>query len=386
MQRRIAQAAGMLSATLLLAGMASHAQAKQTDEDLHRLFVSMASAQPYVCGPSMDDQTEKAEDAIVQAAEDRALEALNAGVHTPEQAKAIIAQALEPFAKLSEETEAAWPKETRWHFEVVEILPAVAIQFTYRDKVHFRATGIVPGSEKSKPLKWQHLGEDSWEGSAFTSWSQAKISPLNRGPANAVRFLVSMQGGGCAGSYGVQYSIEEWNPGTDSDLHEVMSQSGAEGMDDPLVQAPTKKVPFPKAGVLKTDGARITLPYCQFTQLDTWDNPSLCMVDTYDLSGDDVAFVSRRYNRPDLAPVAKVLEYAKTHDLPALRGYCASEAVARKILRELPGGYGFDAELETVPMGAGREGVRPAYSGVPGFVVEKHGDRWIVVSFDAGQK
>ena len=110
------------------------------------------------------------------------------------------------------------------------------------------------------------------------------------------------------------------------------------------------------------------------------------MADTYDVSRDAITFVGRRYNRPDLAPVAKALEYAKAHDLPALRGYCASDAVAQKILRTLPGGYGFDAELEALQLGATRERVRPAYSRVPGFVVEKHGDRWLIVSFDAGQE
>jgi len=165
-----------------------------------------------------------------------------------------------------------------------------------------------------------------------------------------------------------------------------MTQNGAEGLGEEPEQPPSKKVPFPAAGVLKTEGTRISLPYCQFTGIDTWDNPSLCMVDTYDISGDAVTFVDRRYNRPDLVPVAKVLEYAKAHDLPALRAYCISDTLARKMLSELGSGYGFDAELETLPLSARRERVRPAYSDAPGFVVEKRVDRWLVVSFDAGQQ
>jgi hypothetical protein len=188
-----------------------------------------------------------------------------------------------------------------------------------------------------------------------------------------------MTGGGCAGSFGQRYAIEEWNPVREEYLSEAISQTGASGLEASPEHPPTKEDPFPTVGVLKTDGTRITLPYCEFTQLDTWDNPSLCMVDTYDVSGDVVVFLGRRYNRPDLVPVAKALGYAKAHDLPALRAYCASDAVARKILRE--GGYGFDAELETVRLGAGRERVRAAYSDDAGFLVEKRGNRWLVVSF-----
>ena len=379
MQRPIALAINIFSAVLLLFGIAAHAQSKQTNEDLGQLFASVATAQPYVCGDSIEDSTAKVEDAIVQAAEDRALEALNAGVHAPVEAKAVIVHALEPFAKLSEQTETAWPKETRWSFELVEMLPAVAIRFTYRDKEHFRTLGIVQDAGKNKPPQWQHLGEDHWDDYTSTAWSHVSLYPLHRGPSDAVRFLVVVSGGGCAGSWGMRYSIEEWNPEKDSDLREAMSQNGSEGLEAEPEQHPSDKVPFPAAGVLKTKGARITLPYCQFTQLDTWDNPSLCMVDTYDVSGSSVVFAGRRYNRPDLVPVAKVLEYEKAHDLPALRAYCTSDAVARKILRE--GGYGFDAELETVRLGAARERVRAAYSNDAGFVVEKRGARWLVVSF-----
>jgi hypothetical protein len=148
MQRPIALAVNIFSAVFLLFGIAVHAQSKQTDEDLGRHFASMATAQPYVCGDSIEDSTEKVEDTIVRAAEDRVLEALNAGVHAPVEAKAVIVHTLEPFAKLSAQTETVWPKETRWSFEILEMLPALAIQFTYRDKAHFRILGIVQDSKK----------------------------------------------------------------------------------------------------------------------------------------------------------------------------------------------------------------------------------------------
>ena len=367
---------------LLLAGMAAHAQTKQTDQELHQLFARMATTTADNCDlPAADEPADenKIENTILQTAEDRALEYLNASAAKPEQAKAIITQRLELFQKMGEETEATWPKENRWHFEVVEMLPAIVIKFAYRTEGHFRAFGIVQSAEKDKPPQWQHLGEDHWDDYQSFSWQKLNVFTLHRGPSESVRFLVSMQGGGCAGSYGLRYAIEEWNPKRDSYLSETISQSGAEGLDAEPEQSPTKKFPFPTVGVLKTEGTRITLPYCQFTQLDTWDNPSLCMVDTYDVSGDVATFVGRRYNRPDLVPVAKVLKYANERDLPAVRAYCVSDAVARKIMHE---GYGFEDELEVLRLGPNRERVRSAYSDQPGFIVERRDERWLIASFD----
>ena len=100
-------------------------------------------------------------------------------------------------------------------------------------------------------------------------------------------------------------------------LGQIIKQSGAFGLDD--------KVPgFPQIGDLKTDDVRVTLPYCWLSPIDTWDNPSTCAVDTYDLSGDSAKFISRIHNRPDLLPVAKVMEYAAQCDYGALLGYCSS--------------------------------------------------------------
>src|ERR1017187_3212938 len=90
------------------------------------------------------------------------------------------------------------------------------------------------------------------------------------------------------------------NPEGNGDLELIIKQAGALGLDD--------KVPgFAQIGEFRTVGSSITLPYCWFSPIDTWDNPSLCAVDSYDLSGDRVRFRSHTYNRPDLVPVAKAL-------------------------------------------------------------------------------
>jgi hypothetical protein len=93
---------------------------------------------------------------------------------------------------------------------------------------------------------------------------------------------------------------------------------------------PAEKDPFAAVGRLNSSGARIRLPYGTFTAIDTWDDPSLCVVDTYDLTGDDIQFVEQRYNRPELVPVAKAIESAEKHDYPAVLAYCARSRLRQR--------------------------------------------------------
>jgi hypothetical protein len=188
------------------------------------------------------------------------------------------------------------------------------------------------------------------------------------------RFLAALDSGGCAGSIGVAYDAREWDPKGFGNLEQFIKQAGAFGLDD-------KVRGFPQIGKLQTKGPMITLPYCWFSDIDTWDNPSLCAVDTYDVSGDTIKFHSRKYNRPDLVPIANVIAYAKKRDYPAVLGYCASSQVARKLVSNvLPFVFAENLRMtrkrkdkEHVELGSG-----PTYS----FDVQKIGDRWRVVAFN----
>src|SRR6266496_180636 len=109
-------------------------------------------------------------------------------------------------------------------------------------------------------------------------------------------------------------------------LEQIIEQEGAFGLDD-------KVADFPQAGKLGNKGRLVTLPYCWFSSVHAWDNPSLCAVDTYDLSGDDVTLRSRAYNRLDIVPVVKAIEYAEQHDYHAVLGYCSSAQIAHSLVR-----------------------------------------------------
>jgi hypothetical protein len=105
----------------------------------------------------------------------------------------------------------------------------------------------------------------------------------------------------------------------------------------------------------------------------------LCAADIYDLAGDDVRFRSRIYNRPDLLPVAKALEYAEQLDYPALQGYCASSQVAHRLVREARP-HVFAEDVRVIPKGNGKERVGLG-DGAYRFDVERRKGRWLVVVF-----
>ncbi len=118
-----------------------------------------------------------------------------------------------------------------------------------------------------------------------------------------------------------------------------------------------------------------------FAAIDTWNNPSLCAVDTYDISGDRVQFAGRLVNRPDLLPVAKAIEHAQAHDYPAVRSYCASAAVARRLVRSVPPFVSAADGLTVTRAGRGRERVDIGDDDVVRFTVERRGERWLVTAF-----
>jgi hypothetical protein len=95
-----------------------------------------------------------------------------------------------------------------------------------------------------------------------------------------------------------------------------------------------------------------------------------------------VKFRSRTYNRPDLLPVAKAIEYAESRDFPAVKGYCASDDVAREIVRVMPPFY-FAGDIQVIRERPGRERVTMDSSSDE-FDIEKREGRWMVIKFTPG--
>lgn len=140
---------------------------------------------------------------------------------------------------------------------------------------------------------------------------------------------------------------------------------------------PTAEDPFPPIGTLRTTGKLLKLPYCWFSGIDTWDNPSLCALDTYDLSPDAITFRSRDYNRPELVPLAKAIEFAEQHDFPATRAYTTTDALARRLVRE--GAPHADAGLTVTRISPSRRLVEMNSATA---IVEKLHNRWLLRSLN----
>ena len=293
------------------------------------------------------------------------------------QARAQIA--VRELEAVSTKINGSWPSEKRLDFQILDLPPALILEWSIRSRSGYIAFGI-PTQDNPKK-EWREIGEDDQSLGDAPTWSDFTLYPLHRGPSDHARFLAVSHSGGCAGSYGIQYNAEELDPSGYGGFQQIIKQAGACGLEDGCSGGKlTSKDPFSPIGKLQTHGPLIALPYCEFTAIDSWDNPSLCALDSYDLSGDEVRFVSRAYNRPDLAPVAKAIEFAQQHNLAAVRGYCASPDVARKLVRTIPPFVSAGSELEVTWVGPDRERVELGDGGYR-FELKKAGDRWLIVSF-----
>jgi hypothetical protein len=280
--------------------------------------------------------------------------------------------ALRKIEGMSAEVNATWPEENRFHFDVLDLPPALVVKMIVRTHQRFFVFGV-PEKDSGAPNRlWRRVGEDDESVESEVPQTQLALYSLHRSASGNARFLASFIHSGCAGSLGVVYDAREWNPQGTGDLRQIIEQEGSFGLDD-------KVSGFPVIGKVQTEGALITLPYCWFSAIDTWDNPSLCAVDTYDLFGENVKFHSRAYNRPDLLTVVKAIEYAGQRDYPAVLGYCDSQ-VARRLVRDVPTKF-FAGELRVTRTGKGRERVEIGYDPTYRFDLEERAGRWLAVAF-----
>ena len=317
------------------------AQAPQSmpPSDFHQLLQEMAQLSPNPCGPSHGKQedwhSEDLELRLFSQAADVVVHSLNAGPGPSSSPEQRASAALNELEQVSSKTNATWPEENRFHFQLLDLSPALVVKMNIRAQETFFVFGV-PEEDSGKPNHaWHNVGSEEISSALDAPTSRLNLFPLHRGPSRNARFLAKVVYGGCGGGGGVAYEALEWNPKGTGALEPLIEQDGSFGLDE--------KVPeFEPIGKLQTEGPLITLPYCWFSAIDTWDNPSLCAVDTYDVEGDEVRFRSRAYNRPDLVPVAKAIEYAEKRDYPAVLGYCTSEDVARALVREIPPGVEAD--------------------------------------------
>jgi hypothetical protein len=281
--------------------------------------------------------------------------------------------------KESASLNASWPADKRLRFHLLRVPPLFVIKMTIRTHERFIVVAPSPDGRDKGSQRWTRVGADNdYPSDSDPTPTSIQLYPIRRGPSGAARFLAYLQYIGCAGnSFGVSYDLREWDAKTANGLLRIIRQPGAFGLDQAPAR-PTPKNPFPSIGTLRTKGSLITIPYCWFSSLDTWNNPSLCAADTYSVAGDRVTFHSRSYNRPDLVPIARVSAHIEEHEYPAIRAWCASPSIARKLLR-FTSGFGSSGELEVKSLTPTRERVK--LGGGERFEVRKFGDHWLITSF-----
>jgi hypothetical protein len=359
-------------------GIAAREREKDPFESFRAWLQKLEELSPDPCGPhSGKDHSDggNAEFWLFERAADILEEKVNATLESNESAESRASDALEELEAMSSEINADWPDENRFHFQILSVPPVLVVKMTFRTDgryfVFARPEEDIAG--KTNQL-WQQVGadEESLEHD-FPTFS-LELFALHRGPSGNARFLAKTEHTGCAGSIGVAYDAREWDPQGLGRLDKIIEQAGALGLDDAVPG-------FPQIGELRTEGPLVSLPYCSFSAIDTWDNPSLCVLDTYDLSGDEAKFQSRVYNRPELEPVAKVIEYAQKRDYSALLGYCASAEVAADLVRKIPPRL-FAEEIRVTDVGSGRKRVELGEESPYWFEVQERQGGWVVAAFD----
>lgn len=352
---------------------------QQFQQSLEKLASESSGPCEIPINPNAD--TKPIENLLFDQATNIALLELNSKNDAQVQATERVTYALKPLEQLSEHINSRWPDDNRFHFQVLDLKPAVLIKYGIRGHESFSVLGFQTSDSGKTGQKWEKVGSDDETGEHDWPPSSIDLYPLKRGPSGNARFLARIFYSGCAGSYGVVYDGREWHPEEFGGLYQVIKQDGSFGLDDaPAGSKPTAKHPFAPIGVLRTEGARITLPFCWFSPIDTWDNPSMCAVDTYDLSGDQVKFVSRAYNRPDLLPIAKAIEHAEHKDYPAVLAYCGSTDVARKLIADIPPSL-FAEDLRVTRISDVKQRVQLGFPNSYRFDVEKRNGRWLIVGF-----
>jgi hypothetical protein len=362
---------------------AQQAQAAPTFEDL---LQKLSSAPADSCRARPGQDLSDLELRLFMQADSAIARALNddEGSRPGATPRARAIGALKRLELASAEINRAWPDDKRFHFELLDLPPILVVKMTYRNRARFSAFGSFTDTiDAARGKRWQPLGALDQTIQSGGGYDSLELFPLLRGPSNSPRFLAEFQSMGCGSGLGVDYYAYEWSGGPTGELDQIINIEGAESRyrsDDQASQADPMN-DFRPIGELRTNGQTITLPYCWFSAVDTWDNPSLCGVASYDLSGDQAEFAGVAYNRPDLVPIARAIEHAEAHDYPAVLAYCGSPDVAHTLVRDLPPFVSSVGGFEIEQTGAFREHVELGYDPVFSFDVQERRDRWVVVAF-----
>ena len=282
---------------------------------------------------------EELESKLFNSAVNFVTDSLNESSNQPlNQAK----EALKTLSLASDEINRHWPEGHRFRYEITDVSPVILAKMTFRSSsavIAFFVSGDAGVSKTSAQRKttWtaENVTGDNPEPNRMIQHVQ--VYPLFRGPSNMARFLVSSSITACG--HGTETGVSVYQMSLlnypEQLFHRKGSVSSGEGVIEERESPQAKWIRRPMHtfnNSFNVSGKNIALPFCRFSVVDTSYGPTLCMADTFDLSMDDIRFVGREINRPDLFAVAKAIEHAQNGEWAAVRAYTANGAVAKKIL------------------------------------------------------
>jgi hypothetical protein len=319
--------------------------------------------------------TARLEDSLMEDADAAIVQALNAPSAV---AKDAVAHTLAALQATSDRVNDTWPANRRFHADLLAIDPAFVVTYHVRSRSTWSVFAVADEaleSGKGANTKWAQVGEDEFRWQEHNSGEEMAVYPLDRGPSKRARFLAKSSHVSCGdGITSIAWDAYEWDPASMGRLTAIIDVQGAGNRGDYPQYAPI--------GKLQTRGPRITLPSCWWSALDMTPDAILCSVDTYDISHDQVRFIGRQTNRPDLETVAKVVKFAQDRDERALLAYTASPAVARKLVEQMPAGLVANLNGDPYPPLHGiTQTIDLTNDSVLRFVLEKRNERWVVTQF-----
>lgn len=310
------------------------------------------------------------EDKLFDAADAAVLEAL----HSPENRMGAVRKALNALQAASAEANKSWPDVRRFHYKLLAVYPLLVVQFNLRGRATYSVYGIPelkPTGPRRKNVDWLEVASDPLRFDVRKGTEELELSALYQGPSRQARFLAHYTFASCGDApQGIVYKGYEWSPKYAGKLPLILDREGA-----------VSGQIYAAVGELHTSGRQISLPYCWWSAIDESVWASLCSVDDYDLSGDQVRFLGTTTNRPDLEAVARAIEYGERRDIAALLGYSVNAQTAQDIAESMPAYvYPDVVTIEPDPTNPDREQISLGDGPILHFIVENRGKRWLVRS------
>jgi len=136
---------------------------------------------------------------------------LNTEAHSPRSPKERAMELLRALEAVSAQVNSAWPEGNRFHFEVLDLPPALVVKTSIRARQTFFVFGVAEENGNGlRNARWGLVGSRSDDADEFASF--VDLYPVNRGPSGRARFLARFTALGCAGPYGIAYDAREWDP------------------------------------------------------------------------------------------------------------------------------------------------------------------------------